>query len=133
DRRAADAEHAAADPVSILTPRGGFMRAITSAAAILIAIGAALLPVSHARAAAQPPPAAQDPCGGRSNNPHVACQADVDKMMAALPDRAAAKPAKPRKVLVLGRAAGFVHSSIPLAAKTVDALGSKTGAWTTAI
>ena len=99
----------------------------------MFAIGAALLPVSHAHAAAQPPPAPQDPCGGRSNNPRVACQGDVDKMMAALPDPAPAKPAKPRKVLVLGRAAGYVHSSIPLAAKTVDALGSKTGAWTTAI
>ena len=47
-------------------------------------------------------------------------------MMAALPDKAPAKPQKARNVLVLGRAAGFVHSSIPLAAKTVDALGEKT-------
>ena len=52
-------------------------------------------------------------------------------MMAALPDKAPAKPQKPRKVLVLARAAGYVHSSIPLAAKTVEALGAKTGAWTT--
>ena len=92
-----------------------------SATAIAIALAAALLP------------AAQDPCGGRSNNPHAACDADVDRMMAALPDRAPATPAKPRKVLVLGRAAGFVHSSIPLAAKTVEALGSKTSAWTTTV
>src|SRR6266487_218116 len=40
-------------------------------------------------------------------------------------------PQQPRKVLVLGHAAGYVHSSIPLAAKTVDALGDKTGAWKT--
>jgi hypothetical protein len=33
-------------------------------------------------------------------------------------------------VLVLARAAGYVHSSIPLAARAVEALGSKTGAWT---
>src|SRR5438067_6158214 len=79
------------------------------------------------------PHAQQPPCGGQSATPQVPCQADVDKMMAALPDRAPAKPQRPRKVLVLGRAAGYVHSSIPLAAKTVDALGSKTGAWTTAI
>ena len=46
-------------------------------------------------------------------------------MMAALPDKAPAKPAQPRKVLVLGKAAGFVHSSIPLAAKTVEALGPR--------
>lgn len=56
---------------------------------------------------------------------------DQQKMEAALPESAPAKPAKPRKVLVLCKAAGFVHSSIPLAAKTVEELGTKTGAWTT--
>jgi type 1 glutamine amidotransferase len=55
---------------------------------------------------------------------------DQQKMEAALPVSAPAKPAKPRKVLVLCKAAGFVHSSIPLAAKTVEELGMKTGAWT---
>jgi len=59
--------------------------------------------------------------------------ADVEKMMAALPDKAPAKPRQPRKVLVLAKAAGYVHSCIPLVAKTVEALGAKTGAWTTAI
>ena len=59
--------------------------------------------------------------------------ADVENMMAALPDDAPAKPKRPRKVLVLAKAAGFVHSSIPLAAKTVEALGVKTGAWATTI
>lgn len=58
---------------------------------------------------------------------------DVQAMMAALPDAAPVKPKQPRKVLVLGRAAGFVHSSIPLAAKTIEALGTKTGAWSTVI
>ena len=56
---------------------------------------------------------------------------DQQKMEAALPGSAPAKPLKPRKVLVLCQAAGFVHSSIPLAAKTVEELGTKTGAWTT--
>jgi type 1 glutamine amidotransferase len=54
-------------------------------------------------------------------------------MMAALPDKAPAKPGKPRKVLVLAKAAGYVHSSIPLAAATVEALGQKTGAWSTTV
>ena len=54
-------------------------------------------------------------------------------MMAALPDKAPATPARARKVLVLGSAQGFVHSSIPLAAKTVEALGNKTKAWATTI
>jgi type 1 glutamine amidotransferase len=91
---------------------------------VLLMIALGLVSV---RAAQQPRP----PCGGQSATPQVPCQADVDKMMAALPDKAPAKPQKPRKVLVLGHAAGYVHSSIPLAAKTVDALGEKTGAWKT--
>jgi type 1 glutamine amidotransferase len=59
--------------------------------------------------------------------------ADVQAMMAALPDKAPAKPKHPRKVLVLAKASGFVHSSIPLAAATVEALGTKTGAWSTTV
>jgi type 1 glutamine amidotransferase len=59
--------------------------------------------------------------------------ADVEKMMAALPDQAPAKPAKPRRILVLSKAAGFVHSCIPLAAKTMEAMGQKTGAWTATV
>jgi type 1 glutamine amidotransferase len=77
------------------------------------------------------PPAPQpDACGGRSNNPRVACQGDVDKMLAALPAKAIAKPARPRRVLVLASTRGFVHSSIPLAAKMIEEMGQKTGAWT---
>jgi type 1 glutamine amidotransferase len=58
---------------------------------------------------------------------------DVQAMIAALPDKAPARPRQPRRVLVLGRAAGFVHSSIPLAARTIEEMGRKTGAWTTTI
>ena len=72
-------------------------------------------------------------CGGRSTNPRTACPDDVSAMAAAAPSVAPAKPARPRKVLVFARAAGFVHSSIPLAARTVEELGNKTGAWTTTI
>lgn len=80
--------------------------------------------------AAQPQPP-QDPCGGRSAQPEVPCAADVTKMLAALPAKAPATPLKPRKVLVLARAAGFAHSSRPLAAATITEMGKKTGAWTT--
>jgi type 1 glutamine amidotransferase len=59
--------------------------------------------------------------------------ADVQAMVAALPDTAPAKARRPRRVLVLGRAAGYVHSSIPLAARTIEEMGRKTGAWSTAI
>ncbi len=59
--------------------------------------------------------------------------AAVEAMTAALPDAPAVKPRQSRKVLVLGRSAGFVHGSISLAAKTVEAMGKKTGAWSTVI
>jgi hypothetical protein len=58
---------------------------------------------------------------------------DVSAMMAALPDKPYAAPRSLRHVLVLGRAAGWVHTSIPLAAKMVEYLGDKTGAWMTTI
>jgi type 1 glutamine amidotransferase len=75
------------------------------------------------------------PPGGGARGPQnqTPNQADVDAMMAALPGKAPARPRQPRKVLVLGKAAGFVHSSIPLAARTIQALGQKTGAWSTTV
>jgi type 1 glutamine amidotransferase len=90
--------------------------------------------VTAALPAAAPAPQAQgDPCGGRSSNPQVPCAADVEKMKAALPSKAPAKAAKPHKILVYGHASGFVHSSIPLAAATVDEMGKKLATWTTTI
>src|SRR4051812_30307142 len=90
--------------------------------------------VTAALPAPPPPPQAQaEPCGGRSSNPQVPCAADVEKMKAALPSTAPAKPAKPHKILVYGHSTGFVHSSIPLAAATVDEMGKKLGTWTTTI
>jgi hypothetical protein len=87
-------------------------------------------------AAVPPPSAGAGQGGGRGAapaQPQVARVTDLMQMMAALPDSAPAKPKQPRRVLVVARAAGFVHSSIPLAARTIEALGQKTGAWTTVI
>jgi type 1 glutamine amidotransferase len=82
-------------------------------------------------------PATPTPTGGapagRPAQPQVARVTDLLQMMSALPESAPATPKQPRKVLVLARAAGFVHASIPLAARTIEALGQKTGAWTTVI
>jgi type 1 glutamine amidotransferase len=86
-----------------------------------------------------PPPAAGrganagPACGGQSANPRTPCPDHVAAMTAALPDKAPARPARARKILVLDSSLGFRHSSIPLAAATVEALGKKTGAWTTTI
>ena len=75
------------------------------------------------------------PGQGRARGPQnqVPNVTDVMQMMAALPAEAPATPKQPRRVLVFGKAAGFVHSSIPLAARTIEALGQKTGAWNTVI
>jgi type 1 glutamine amidotransferase len=59
--------------------------------------------------------------------------ADIAAMMAALPEKPIAPPQALRHVLVLGKAAGWVHTSIPLAAKMVEYMGDKTGAWITTI
>jgi type 1 glutamine amidotransferase len=56
--------------------------------------------------------------------------ADVQEMLKVLPSTAPAKPARPRRVLVLTHSPGFTHSSIPLAARAFEELGRRTGAWT---
>jgi type 1 glutamine amidotransferase len=58
---------------------------------------------------------------------------DISGMMAALPDKPPATPQSLRHVLVLCTAVGWVHTSIPLAAKMVEYLGDRTGAWMTTI
>jgi type 1 glutamine amidotransferase len=58
---------------------------------------------------------------------------DIEKITAALPEAAPAKPKQARKVLIYTKATGFVHSSIPLGAKTFELMGTKTGAFSTVI
>lgn len=120
--------------VLILTPEGAGLRADLS-----LLDGQFEMSGTVARGNT-PPPAPQGrgggPAGGRGAappQPQVARVTDLMQMMAALPDSAPAKPRQPRRVLVLAHAAGFVHPSIPLAARTIEALGQKTGAWTTVI
>ena len=100
-----------------MTRRRSPLAAALSAASLLAMTGVVIGQPAQPR-----PPQNQTP------NP-----ADVQMMMAALPDKAPGTPKRPRKVLVLGRAMGFVHSSIPLAARTVEELGKKTRAWSTTI
>ncbi len=70
---------------------------------------------------------------GRGPQNQTPNAADVAKMMAVLPSQAPATLLRPRKVPVLSKAGGYVHSCIPLAAKTVEELGAKTGAWTATV
>ena len=87
-----------------------------------------------------PPPTVKPGQSGTFNpvgnsTPFPAPQAAVDAMTAALPTTPGVKPMHPRRVLVMAHtgAGGFVHSSIPLAAKTVEALGNQGGLWSTTI
>ena len=57
----------------------------------------------------------------------------LKKIEEALPTEAPAKANKPRKLLVCTLATGFVHSSIPVGAKTFDLMGKKLGTWETVI
>jgi type 1 glutamine amidotransferase len=87
-----------------------------------------------------PPPTVKPGQSGTFNpvgnsTPFPAPQAAVDAMTAALPTTPGAKPLHQRRVLVMAHtgAGGFVHSSIPLAAKTVEALGNQGGLWATTV
>lgn len=110
---------------------------IRSAAAVICAIGLATAG-SFAQEGGDEPLAdtaldrsMTDECGGRSPKPTIPCEDDVARMLNALPATAPARPAQPRKVLVVGVSQGYQHSSIPLAARTIQEMGKKTGAWTT--
>jgi hypothetical protein len=67
-----------------------------------------------------PPPTAAAPQNQTPSPEHV------NAMLAALPEKAPVEPKQPRKVLVLGKAQGFVHSSIPIAARTIEEMGRST-------
>lgn len=56
-------------------------------------------------------------------------EAEIQKIMAALPDKPQVAPQKPRKLLVFYRTDGFPHSSIPCWNKMLVELGKKTGAF----
>jgi hypothetical protein len=109
---------------------------IGAALAAVVLIGS----VGFAQRAAAPAGPANCPAEGFSGGFSRGCPqkqfanpADISAMMAAVPDKPYATPQSLRRVLALGRAVGWVHTSIPLAAKMVEYLGDKTGAWMTTI
>jgi type 1 glutamine amidotransferase len=120
------------------------IRAVVSSILVLALAPAGARVASASPAPAAPPstaPVQAPPAGPRAGGPpraqgpqnQVARTVDLMQMMAALPADAPATPKKPRRVLILAKAAGFVHASIPLAARTIEAMGEKTGAWTSVI
>ncbi len=52
-----------------------------------------------------------------------------NKVRKALPEKATVETDTPRQLLIFTRTEGFVHSSIPLAARALQLLGEKTGAY----
>ncbi len=57
----------------------------------------------------------------------------VEKIRAAAPEKATAKPARPRKLLVYTACGGFRHGSIPYAARALEIMGAGTGAYQTVV
>ncbi len=56
-------------------------------------------------------------------------KADIEKVTEAAPNRPTVRPAKQRKLLVYGACRAFRHKSIPLASRTMEILGEKSGAF----
>ena len=55
---------------------------------------------------------------------------NLEKVKAALPAKAPAKPKRQRKILIVSRCEGYVHKNIPLGVEALKLLGEKTGAYT---
>jgi len=55
---------------------------------------------------------------------------ELGKIQVAMPSKAPAKPARPRKLLVFGLSLGYHHASIPYANAAFKIMGEKTGAFT---
>lgn len=58
---------------------------------------------------------------------------EIARVEGAVPAEAPATPGAPRKLLVFTLCKGFVHSSIPLGAKSLELMGQKTGAYTAVV
>ena len=56
-------------------------------------------------------------------------EADVQKIKAAVPEKASVQSQKPRKLLVFSLCKGFRHRAIPYGIVALQALGEKTGAY----
>ncbi|MDD4267648.1 MAG: hypothetical protein GXY25_15880 [Pirellulaceae bacterium] len=69
----------------------------------------------------------------QSNYPHTPSLADFRKMEELLPTSATATPRRQRKLLILDRANGFYHPTIPLANRAIQRMGERTAAYQTTL
>lgn len=58
---------------------------------------------------------------------------ELRKIQSATPARCTVTPSQPRHLLVFTRCRGYVHTSIPYGAALIQAMGRKTGAFTTLV
>jgi type 1 glutamine amidotransferase len=58
---------------------------------------------------------------------------EIEKIKSSLPEKATVAPKKQRKILIFNLTRGFRHDSIPVAAKAIELMGEKTGAFTTVV
>ena len=58
---------------------------------------------------------------------------DLERIGAAAPPEAPAKPLKARRLLVFTLAKGYIHSATPWGAEALRILGEKTGAFSTVV
>ena len=104
-------------------------RTITPLEGTLFSLRAVLLCAAALFASASATRAQEPP--NKAKPPSTASAEETAMVLAAAPERAWAKPARPRKLLVFWRCEGFVHSCIPLACRAFQILGRKTGAYET--
>jgi uncharacterized protein len=119
-----------------LSSTKALLAATSLAAACLLTVpSTAQTPAAPAPAHQQPPPYSGYRPESKVDGVQVqkAYKEDLVSMEDSIPTKAPAVPKKPRKLLVLCRATGYVHSAIPLAAETVKLMGEKTGAYATTI
>jgi type 1 glutamine amidotransferase len=85
---------------------------------------------------AAPPAAAPDAKAAkaaRGADPQAVAADIIDKITKAAPEKPTALSAGKRKVLAFTKFLGFRHGSIPICARMVEILGTKSGAWETVI
>jgi type 1 glutamine amidotransferase len=103
------------------------MMAFACAATALAAAGGAIL-----WGAPKPPPTPEE-LAAREEKKKKQMEDELKKVEAALPDKPAVAPQKPRKLFIFTGSKGFHHDSIPLGAETLKLLGAKTGAYQSVI
>jgi len=78
-------------------------KSITMLSAVAVVLGVAAKPNTNTQGPANPD--------------------NIKKVEAALPEKAPAKPKRPRKILVVTRCEGFVHGSIPIGVRAIELMG----------